>query len=213
MPQWSPGRDPFPSHSIDKITEFKYLDELRFVRHAQVHVDKVPKSLWQLSANFRVQMKIHPEVGRPVVWKIKVPRGLFTDLTSVPEALWSVVGPIGTHLEASVVHDYLYMAWTDYRDEALKRDWNFADSVFEAGMEASDVDPFDHTVIFSAVRLLGWGVFKSKSYTLKHRMNEWLPLLNARHGRDTGAAAVPPTTSVLEGAANRRSISRARSRR
>ena len=73
-------------------------------------------------------------------WEVVVPRGMYTDLASVPKELWSIVGPIGTHLEASVVHDYLYMAWTDFRPRALKRDWNFADDVFMAGLQASGVD-------------------------------------------------------------------------
>jgi len=185
MASWNPGPDPFPTSDIKKITDFEYLDELKFVRHAQVHVNKTPTSLWQLSANFRVRMTVHPKQASPYALMIKAPRGLYTDLSSVPRELWSIVGPIGPHLEASIVHDYLYMAWTDFRSKAQRRDWNFADDVFAAGMKASKVKPHERKLIYSVVHSpIGWAVFRKKSYTLKERMDAWLPQLASGHGRD-----------------------------
>lgn len=183
MAPWNPGPDPFPAGEIDKITDFEYLDELKFVRHAQVHVKKTPQSLWQLSANFRVRMIVHPKNGNAYSQTIKAPRGLYTDLASVPNALWSIVGPIGTHLEASIVHDYLYMCWTDFRAVALRRDWNFADTVFLTGMRVSKVQKRNliYTVVHSPI---GWNVFRRKPYSLKERMEEWLPQLARSHDRD-----------------------------
>ena len=182
MPGWNSGPDPFPSSDIRKITNFEYLDELKFVRHAKVHVNKAPKSLWQLAANFRVRMTVERKDRSSYSLTVKAPRGLFTDLASVPSFLWSFVGPIGPHLEASIVHDYLYMAWTDFRPRAEKRDWNFADRVFLEGMRKSRVRK--RGLIYTAVHSdIGWGVFRRKSYTLKQRMDEWMPLLGAGHGR------------------------------
>ena len=182
---WDPGPDPFPASDIDDIADFEYLDELAFVRHARVHVDKPPKSLWQLAARFRVRMTVHPTDGDPYPLTIEAPRGLHTDLASVPDALWSIVGPIGPHLEASVVHDYLYMAWTDFRTRPAERDWDFADAVFLAGMAVSKVSRFQreliHTVVHSPI---GWSVFRKKTYTLKERMEDWLPHLDTGHRRD-----------------------------
>ena len=180
---WNPGPDPFPASDTKKITGFKYLDELKFVRHAKVHVDKTPRSLWQLSANFRVRMTVHLKNGNTYPLTIKAPRGLYTDLASVPEPLWGLVGPIGEHLEASIVHDYLYMAWTDFRNKALTRDWDFADLVFLAGMKVSKVKK--RQLIYNVVHSpIGWTVFRKKPYTLKARMNQWLPQLAAGHGRN-----------------------------
>lgn len=182
MVDWRPGRDPFPAGEIDDITNFKYLDELKFARHAQVHVKKTPQSLWQLSAQFRVSMTVHPKGGNPYPLTIKAPRGLYTDLASVPDPLWSILGPIGRHLEASIVHDYLYMAWTDFRPKAVRSDWNFADDVFLAGMKISKVRK--RKLIYGVVHSpIGWAVFRKKRYTLKERMDEWLPHLAAGHGR------------------------------
>lgn len=183
MATWNPGPDPFPAGEIRRISEFKYLDELKFVRHARVHVRKTPESLWQLAADFRVRMTVHMKAGGTKTVTIKAPRGLYTDLASVPKVLWSFVGPIGTHLEASIVHDYLYMAWTDYRSSALRQDWNFADKVFLAGMTVSKVQK--RRLIYTMVHSdIGWAVFKKKTYTLQERMQEWLPHLAASHGRD-----------------------------
>ena len=185
MPQWNPGPDPFPTGPIKKITGFEYLDELKFVRHAKIHTEKEPKSLWQLAANFRARMTVHPKDGAPYTLTVKAPRGLFTDLSSVPKALWQIVGPIGRHLEASIVHDYLYMAWTDYRAKASRRDWDFADELFLVGMKVSKVPVFQRKLIYAAVHSpIGWTVFRRKHYTLKERMDEWRPHLAAGHGRE-----------------------------
>ena len=101
----------------------------------------------------------------------------------MPQIFHAIVGPIGPHLEASIIHDYLYMAWTDYRTGARRDDWRFADRVFYAGMTKSDVRKRD--IIYAAVHsdFTGWPVFRKKSYTLRARMDEWLPLLDAGHGR------------------------------
>jgi len=184
MTAWNPGPDPFPAGDIRKITGFEYLDELKFVRHAKLHGAKNSDSLWQLSANFRAKMTVHPKNGAAYSLTIKAPRGLYTDLASVPKAFWQIVGPIGRHLEASVLHDYLYMAWTDFRGKAVRRDQDFADEMFLAGMKVSRVRPLHRTLIHAAVHSpVGWAVFRKKDYTLKKRMDTWLPHLAAGHGR------------------------------
>lgn len=182
MPTWDPGPNPFPTGDVLRITGFEYLDELQLVRHARVHVDKVPRSLWQLASDFRVRMTIHPRAGDPYPLTIVAPRGMYTDLASVPQAFWWIVGPIGRHLEASIVHDYLYMAWTDFRAEPLRRDWKFADCVFDAGLKASRV--CRRRLLVLVVRSpIGWAVFRRKPYSLKDRMAAWLPALAENHAR------------------------------
>ena len=145
-----------------------------------MHVDKTPRSLWQLSARFRASITVYPKAGAAYELTIEAPSGLHTD----PKALWSVVGPIGRHLEASIIHDYLYMAWTDFRDKAVKRDRDFADTVFLAGMKVSKVRR--RWLIYAVVHSpIGWAVFRKKPYTLKERIDDWLPHLAAGHGRGT----------------------------
>jgi hypothetical protein len=40
--------------------------------------------------------------------ELYIPAGYVTDFASVPQALWSVLPPIGWHNLAALVHDYLY---------------------------------------------------------------------------------------------------------
>lgn len=181
---WNPAPSPFPAGPINTIKKFEYLDELKLVLHSQVHVDMVPKSLWQLAGDFRARLTIRPKQGAEQTVIVTAPRGMFTDLASVPKIFWSFIGPIGPHLEASILHDYLYMAWTDFRDTASQEDWNFADAVLMAGMEVSKVKPSDRTFIYTAVHSpIGWNVFAAKKWTLKTRMEAWLPLLEDEHTR------------------------------
>ena len=62
---WTPGPDPYPRGPITDLSGFDYLDELHFVRHAKVHVNKTPRSLWQLAADFRVRMTVYAEGQSP----------------------------------------------------------------------------------------------------------------------------------------------------
>jgi len=41
----------------------------------------------------------------------------------------------------------------------------------------------ERNLIHAAVRLAGWPIFRTKSYTLKNRMNVWLKHLQSGHGR------------------------------
>jgi hypothetical protein len=185
MSGWESGANPFPKEKIERISDIHYIGELKFICHATVHLDKTPRSLWQLSTDFGVTMTVHPKEGAAYSHTVTAPRGLYTDLASVPPPFWSFIGPIGKHLEISILHDYLYMAWTDYHDTASRQDWRFADKMFAAGLKASGVNCLKRNVMYHIVHsCIGWGVFREKSYTLEERMNGWLPHFEADHGRD-----------------------------
>jgi len=145
-----------------RITDLEYLDKLRFLRHGPGH--------WQLLSDFRVKILVD---GVPRT--LTAPRGMMTDLASVPKILWSIAGPLGKHLEAAIIHDYLYMEWTDRYGRATRKDWNFADDVFRAGMKASGVGWLRRNLMYSAVHSsIGWKTFKTKPRTFSNRMKEWL---------------------------------------
>src|SRR3546814_8946158 len=47
-------------------------------------------------------------------WReVVVPAGLTTDLASVPRLVHALINRVGPHLEASIVHAWLYVAWQD----------------------------------------------------------------------------------------------------
>ena len=173
-------RNPFPATPIRSVAALSYVGELKFVRHASTsHGER-----WQLSADFGALMCVQPKFGLAYNWEITAPRGMYTDLASVPKLLWSIAGPIGHHLEVSIIHDYLYMAWTDHYAKARQQDWEFADKVFLQGMKVSGVGWLRRHLMYGTVRSpIGWGVFKHKPATLTDRMAEWLPGLNWDHER------------------------------
>lgn len=94
-------------------------------------------------------------------WAITVPKGLITDLTSVPAPLRIIAGRVGPWLEAAIVHDYLYIAWQDVPGlSPRQRDRAFADLVMLRGMEAARVGILKRRLIYAAVRVFGWTAYR-----------------------------------------------------
>ena len=175
---WTPGPNPFPADPdapVD-ITDFRYVDKLHLVRHETARAGSTGSD-WQLTKDYRVTFRLN---GQPA--QITAPRGMFTDLASVPRILRWYASQVGPHLEVSIIHDFLYMAWTDYRDldGARRADHDFADDLMLAGMRAvPSIGGFKRTMIHTAVNsFVGWSIFRDKDETLETRMNRWLPLLD-----------------------------------
>ncbi|MBL4629519.1 MAG: DUF1353 domain-containing protein [Roseicyclus sp.] len=98
------------------------------------------------------------------IWGLTVPRGLVTDLTSVPRPLRIIASRVGPWLEAAIVHDYLYIAWQDVPGlPARDRDREFADLVMLRAMEAANVGAVKRWLIYRAVRLFGGRAFRRVS--------------------------------------------------
>ena len=74
---------------------------------------------------------------------------------------WAV-SRVGPHLEASIVHDWLYVAWQFEGREGTARMRRFADDVFLAAMKEAEVGWFQRHLIYGAVRLGGWIPFRRK---------------------------------------------------
>lgn len=110
-----------------------------------------------VGADYEVSFKIKGQVSRRT---ITVPKGMLTDLASVPRAAWALVAPVGPHLEASIVHDFLYIAWQDLGMEPRSNDWEFADNVMKAGMIEAGVEKSQIVMIYAALRGFGWPVYK-----------------------------------------------------
>jgi len=110
-----------------------------------------------VGAPYSVSYKLR---GESTARKITVPKGMLTDLASVPRAAWALVAPVGPHLEASIVHDFLYIAWQDLGMEARNVDRDFADEIMRAGMVEAGVDRSQIVMIYSAVRAFGGPVFR-----------------------------------------------------
>ena len=150
--------DPYPnSEDINKkIVQFKYVSSLVLVRKAQAITGRSgPDPNYIVGKPYKAKYKLEgDEQWRTIV----VPAGMLTDLASVPRPARSFVGRVGRHLEAAILHDYLYGAWQD-RDGGipLEEEREFADRLFRAAMAAASVSWLKRGAIFKAVdcRLVG----------------------------------------------------------
>ncbi|MEO0912849.1 MAG: DUF1353 domain-containing protein [Pseudomonadota bacterium] len=126
--------DPFPE-TLRPIVWAKTPARLTLARFPRDVVPRLAGDEFALAAPFPVAYRLAGEMG---VREIVVPRGFITDLASVPRFLRPLVGVVGPHLEAAVVHDYLYVqrwrggetaarrAFADGMMLALMRDARFA---------------------------------------------------------------------------------------
>ena len=96
--------------------------------------------------------------------RVDVPAGMLTDLASVPWAARWALGRVGRHLEAAVVHDYMYGKNDSWWDRKT------ADKAFLAGMLKARVNKVKAHLAYRAVRLFG-----RKSYT---KGNEFVNIRN-----------------------------------
>ncbi len=159
-------RDPYPSPGsrLHRISGFTYEAPLVLVRAigaTRLRGDDDDAS-YIVGQDFTVSFKLEsalPDSADYGVRKVTVPAGMLTDLASVPSLFRGIVGRTGPHLEASIVHDFLYVAWQDTNRGATEPDRLFADSVFDAGMIVSGVDSRERRLIHAAVRQYGWPAY------------------------------------------------------
>ena len=199
--------DPYPPSGDFRIVGYRYVDHLSLVRYNARPSGSETASDWQLAEHYAVEIDIdyRGEDGQRVeeCWRIKAPRGLYTDLSSVPAFGRWIVSKVGPHLEASIIHDYLYMKWTDDRlDNRRFSDWVFADECLRAGMkDLGEFSWFQRFVVNFAVGTVGWFVFKNKTDRFSAKLALWTPHLDylpphagaaARPGAAQGPVLVDP---------------------
>ena len=139
-----------PSHLIRlmQIENFQFLTPLWLYRGSDA-AETAPEgqdALYVVGADYSVSFDV-PGAMKGGQRIITVPKGLLTDLASVPRVARSFAGRVGRHLEASIVHDWLYGAHVGSRE--------FADQVFLAGMKAAKVPRLQRWLIYRAVRTFG----------------------------------------------------------
>lgn len=152
--------DPYPG-AFESVTDFRYETRLELARE--------PDALLM-----RRKAKISYIVDRPYTVSygvdgarrsLTVPRGMLTDLSSSPLGTRNVVGRVGPHLEASIVHDFLFIAWQLIEGRTARReDFRFANAVMFAGLDAADVGFFRRTAIKTALSApyFAWSVYKER---------------------------------------------------
>ncbi len=127
------------------IRNFVYASDLILRRWA-----KGDGRLFYVDQPFSVHMHVD---GDP--FTIIVPPGFPTDLASIPDIIPPfIVQRLGPHIEAAVVHDWIYA--TQDMQRAL------ADEIFLAGMLAAGVPAWKAHMMHRAVRLGGGAAWAGK---------------------------------------------------
>lgn len=85
---------------------------------------------------------------------ITIKSGMETDLSSVPRFLWSLFPPFGDFLNASLLHDYLYINKIGTRKEADLEMLRMSNILHKSKI--------DNYLRYYAVRLFGWIVYNRK---------------------------------------------------
>lgn len=152
-----------------KITEFRYQDWLILGRNPKSLKRGDREAMYIIMEDYSVSLDID---GKLMV--IVVPKGMTTDLASVPKWARSIVGRVGPHLEACIVHDWLYIAWQLQDRQPTRDDWKFANRVLYAGLKAAGVGWVIRTAMKVAMEtpILSWGVFKGRDKNLFVEMGQ-----------------------------------------
>ena len=91
-------------------------------------------------------------------YSITVPRCMLTDLSSTPPGFRQCLGRVGPHLEATIVHDWQYVAWQYYRINPTDDMWRFADDLMHVAMRAAGMRD-KARLIHTALRMFGRSSF------------------------------------------------------
>ena len=142
-----------PCPDWEDISGFRYDSDLRIMRRKQGPPGRDREAQYIVAECYSVSFDLDHRRRT-----ITVPRGMLSDLASVPRLFRWLVGRIGPHLEASIIHDYLYIAWQRQDlppDEHMRR---FADRLMLVAMNAAGMR-CKARLIYWAVRLFGCRAF------------------------------------------------------
>lgn len=127
------------------ITGFQYQTDLVLRRYQ--HTPKGQGRLFYLDLPYRVSFYMD---GEAATLTINPP--FATDLASIPKIVpkW-IAQKVAAHIEAAVVHDYLYVTamWSK----------EIADEIFLAAMKAANVPSWRRAVMYRMVRWFGRGEY------------------------------------------------------
>lgn len=140
-------QNPYPDQWTE-VSDFEFKSDLYFARAKEAIPNGGGREAeYIVSAEYRCMCLVD---GKP--WEIVVPSGMLTDLASVPRAARWLVGRVGSHLEAAIVHDFLFIAWQDIDGySARKEDFRFANEVMLQAMIAAGVGFAKRNAIYLAV--------------------------------------------------------------
>lgn len=143
--------DPFPEN-LKKPDSVNYISDLTLVRfYESLKTATGHDALYIVGRDYTLQYSIDG-----VTHHVIVPMGMLTDLASVPRFARWFVERVGKHLEAAIVHDFLYVAHKWEKDPQIrKKKRKFADDMFLVGIRESGVGIIKSYIMYFVIRLLG----------------------------------------------------------
>ena len=150
----------YPLEAVE-VLSFRYEDDLHLTRGIEAVKGRTGEDAnYLLGKEYGAVVTVKSlEHGRQYEIPIGIPERFLTDLSSVPWWGRWYVGRVAPHLESSVVHDWLYVAWQVEGKDPTERMREFADDVFRASMEEACVGPVRRWVMYRAVRGFGKRAF------------------------------------------------------
>lgn len=151
--------DPFPEGRV-AITGFRHETALVLLRLTE-GADMEPNVRQWFNGDREAKYvvagsyTVHWEGARGETGTIIVPRGMMTDLTSVPPVFRGLVNRVGPWLEAAIVHDFLCIAWRTMDGQGTRKRRDFADAIMWAAMEKAEVGATKY-LIWGAIRAAAW---------------------------------------------------------
>ncbi|MEM7271316.1 MAG: DUF1353 domain-containing protein [Pseudomonadota bacterium] len=164
-PKYTPQiQDPYAAADWAEVFDFDFTSDLYIARPRQPIPNVKREHQYIVSAKYSCAMKIRYEDGRVEDHEILVPSGMLTDLTSVPSLARGLVGRVGKHLEAAIIHDFLFLAWQDMPGkEPTVDDFRFANEIMLKAMKEAKVGWVRRNAIYAAVStFVARGVFFEK---------------------------------------------------
>ncbi len=149
---------PYPTSDWKCITGLWFKTDLCLARLKERDPRFGPEEQYLIAKNYVV----HAQLDGENVQEIEVPAGAVTDLASVPRVFRWYVGRVGRHLEASIVHDWLYVAWQKCGLAPTDDMRLFSDKVMLAAMLASGMGCKAH-VIYWTIRVFGTCIFYGRN--------------------------------------------------
>jgi len=162
---YTPTVCPFPSRPFERdevIREVSFPDHLD---NRTYPVQPFPGDGYhQLLGDYRM---LYKREGETNFTTLTAPRGMFHDFASIPNIvsiLPSFQRHEGPHVPASIIHDYLFLCWSDWvesRKEVPESWFYFANRIFSAGMHHFGTDRHIRSGMFNAVNsAIGWETFR-----------------------------------------------------
>jgi hypothetical protein len=143
-----PVPDPYPAGPV-AVRRLRYEQSLVLLRLKEaIRTRSDEDAHFIVAADYRVTWT--DAAGNETA--IVVPRGMLTDLASVPPVFRALVSRVGPWLEAAVVHDFLTIAWRVLDGEGTASRRLFADDVMWAAMDEAKVSWWRKRLIYGAIR-------------------------------------------------------------